>query len=288
MDNKFEMLSDSQELLNADQRISWHVQRLKLWLLAASKNSLNKPGDYFELPHKYFRSNMSIVFAEERKHLKKWDEINSRSGFVELREIKDKSETLYVSRFLNSKTEVLQVYNWGRDVELSSNSKTHYGVWVLLPFKPIIDPWTFPKTYRDLEQACRKHNYDLWREIYELMHLFRDRNRNFIMIGFQIPQIDGEEDQVVHWICIEVAKLTKKSKRPKGFRKAHDYYFQLDRLKELKPDKELNYIETANWSKEAILSRGSLNEKILQDSAFLIGAGALGSAIEYEALYTPC
>jgi molybdopterin/thiamine biosynthesis adenylyltransferase len=120
---------------------------------------------------------------------------------------------------------------------------------------------------------------DLWKEIYDLMYIFRDHDRNFILIGFPIPQLIGQENQVVHWIAIEIPKLSKRVKRAKGFRKLRDYYFQMDRLKELKPSKNLNYLHTENWSKEAILSRGSLDKGIQQDSVFLIGAGALGSAI---------
>ncbi|KZS44910.1 ThiF family adenylyltransferase [Paenibacillus glucanolyticus] len=276
---QLELLSDSDELLDSDKRISWHVQRLKLWLIAASNDSLAVPGDYFELPHTHFKSELSIVFAEERKDLIKWSEIYTRSGLVSLREVKENSDTIYISRFFDRESEVLQTYDWGKVVELNTQTKIQYGVWVLLPFKPIQQPWSYPKTVSDLEMVCKEHHFDIWNEIYDLMHTFREYNRNFIMIGFQIPQIVGEEDQVVHWISIEIAKLTRKVKRIKGFRKARDYYFHRDRLNELKPEKELNYIRTENWSKEAILSRGSLDKKIHQDSAFLIGAGTLGSAI---------
>ncbi|AOZ90962.1 hypothetical protein [Paenibacillus crassostreae] len=63
---QLELLSDNDELMDVEQRINWHVQRLKQWLLAASNDSLAIPGDYFELPHTHFEPKFSVVFAEER------------------------------------------------------------------------------------------------------------------------------------------------------------------------------------------------------------------------------
>lgn len=278
--SQLELLTDSDELMDAEQRIYWHVQRLKQWLLAASNESLAMPGDRFELPHSHFEPKFSVVFAEEQKHLKIWNQTKIRSGHVSLKEVNEYPDTLFVSNFFGRKSEVIHTYDWGKLIGTDSN-KLFLGVWVLLPFQPIVKPWFYPRTLRELETICKEHHFDLWNEIYEHMNIFRleNQNRNFLLIGFQIPEHIGGQNAVVHWISFEVARLTKKVKKTKGFRRAKDYYFHRDRLTQLKPERELKYIRAENWSKEAILSRGSLDEKVQRDAAILIGAGALGSAI---------
>ncbi|WP_068505174.1 ThiF family adenylyltransferase [Paenibacillus kribbensis] len=275
---QLELLSDSDELMDEEQRINWHVQRLKEWLLAASIDSLAIPGDYFELPHSHFEPNFSVVFAEEQKHIQVWNETKIRSGHVSLKEIHEYRNILFVSVFFGEKSEVIHAYDWGKLIRADSN-KLFHGVWVLLPFQPIIQPWSYPRTFRELETICKEHHFDLWNEIYERMNIFRLEDRNFLLIGFQIPKLVGGENSIVHWISFEIGRLTKNVKKIKGFRKAKDYYFLRDRLNQLKPERKLKYVRTENWSKEAILSRGSLDEKVQRDGAVLIGAGALGSAI---------
>ncbi|WDQ32153.1 ThiF family adenylyltransferase [Paenibacillus marchantiae] len=274
-------LSDNEELLDAEHRIYWHVERLKLWIVAASNGSLMKEGDHFELPHISFTRKMTekIVFAEEYQHLNNWNSVKSRSGLLSLRAIKQFPDIIFVSQLVNNKSEVVQSYDWGKLFDVSSDTEQYYGVWLLLHSHPTLSSWSYPKTIEELDFVCRLQQIDLWKEVYDSMHTFRERDRNFILIGFPIPQIIGQENQVLHWIAIEIPKLSKKVKKVKGFRKVNDYYFLIDRLNELKPSKELRYLPTENWSKEAILSRGSLNKEMQQDSIFLIGAGALGSAI---------
>lgn len=277
---QLELLSDTQELMDAEQRISWHVERLKKWLLNASNDSLARTGDYFELPHIHFSTELQIVYAEEQKHLGNWNGMKSRSGWVSLKEVSDYQNTLFVSRFFDNKSNEIQEYEWGKLIRASVESKLHYGVWVLLPFQPISQPWDYPKTIKELEAICKKHHFDIWREIYGHMHVFREQeHHNYLLLGFQIPQLVGEKNVIVHWISIEIAKLAKKVNKITGFRRVNDFYFQRDRINQLHPDKSLSYIRTENWSKESVLSRGSLNEKMHHDNVFLIGAGALGSAI---------
>ncbi|ASA24286.1 ThiF family adenylyltransferase [Paenibacillus donghaensis] len=277
---QLELLSDTEEQMDSDQRISWHVERLKKWVLAASNNSLVNSGDYFELPHLYYDGEQFIAFAEEQKHLIQWSGMKIRSGLVSLKEIPEYKNTLFVSDFYDRKSNVIQTYSWGKLIGASVEPILHYGVWVLLPFLPISHPWTYPKTIKELEAICKKHHFDIWREIYGHMHVFREQEQqNYLLIGFQIPQLVGGINAIVHWISIEIAKLTKKVNKITGFRRANDFYFQRDRINHLHPEKSLRYVRTENWSKESVLSRGSLNEKVHHDSVFLIGAGALGSAI---------
>lgn len=276
-----ELLSDSEELKTADQRISWHVRRLKKWLIAASKNELVKPGDHFELPHLHYsnETDETIVFAEDRQHLEMWSSVKSKSGYLSLKEVKEFPKTLFVSSFLNAKKDAVQSYNWGDIVDKSSDSSLHFGVWLFLRFEPILKPWSYPTTIGELEAVCKHYKIDLWKEIYDLMHIFRKHDRNYILIGFPIPEIVGQENSIIHWIALKLSQLTKKVEKIKGFRRVNDYYFSRDRLNELNPNKKIKYLRTENWGKEAILSRGSLNKKIQQDKVFLLGAGALGSAV---------
>lgn len=277
---QLELLSDTEELMDVGQRISWHVERLKKWLLAASKNSLVKSGDYFELPHLYYDKELIIAFAEEQKHIINWRGVKNKSGFVSLKVVHEYQNILFVSNFFDRKSNVIQTYDWGKLIEASAEPNHHYGVWILLPFQLISQPWTYPKTIKELEDLCNKYHFNIWKEIYSLMHIFREHEENnYVLLGFQIPQLVGEQSVIVHWISFEFSKLIKKVKKITGFRKANDYYFQRDRLNQLHPDRSLRYIRTENWSREAILSRGSLNEKMQHDSIFLIGAGALGSAM---------
>ncbi|ETT61199.1 MULTISPECIES: ThiF family adenylyltransferase [Paenibacillus] len=275
-----ELLSDTEEQMDADQRISWHVERLKNWLLNASNHSLARPGDFFELPHVHFSTELQIVFAEEQKNISYWNGMRNRSGWVSLKEISEYQNILFVSAFLDNKSNVIHEYEWGKLVHAGVESKHHNGVWLLLPFQPILEPWYYPKTIKELEAICKKHHFDLWREIYRHMYIFREQEQhNYLLLGFQIPQLVGEQNVIVHWISIEIGKLAKKVNKITGFRRANDFYFQRDRINLLHPDKSLRYVRTENWSKESVLSRGSINEKTHHDGVFLIGAGALGSAI---------
>ncbi|MDR9748535.1 ThiF family adenylyltransferase [Paenibacillus taichungensis] len=277
--SELDLLSDNEEFLDAKQRLFWHVQRLKLWLVSASNHTLMEPGDVFELPHIHYRNEDKVVFAEVTLHFDKWLNLSSRSGSVFLQKISKFPNIIFVSDFFNRKSEVIQEYDWGNEVSLNLEKQSYYGVWLLLKFQPIKNPWAYPKTFRELEVLCSSNKVDLWEEIYDLMHVFRDNDRNFILLGFPIPKIVGQENQIIQWITYEIPKLSKLVKKIKGFRKSKDMYFNIDRLNHLKPSKELNYLCTENWSKEAILSRGSLDLNSQQGRVFLIGAGALGSAI---------
>lgn len=280
-DNSLELLSDSEELQTTDQRMSWHVQRLCQWLIAASKNELANPGDHFELPHLHYLNgnNETITFAEECHHLEMWTSTKSRSGYLSIKEPKEFPNTLFVTNFLNGKKDEVQSYNWGTLINNSSDSRLYIGVWLILRFKPILKPWSYPTTIGELEAVCKDHNLDIWKEIYGLMDIFRKQDRNFILIGFNIPKIIGHENLIMHWIALELSQLTKRTNKIKGFRSENDFYFSRDRLNELNSKKKIKYLRTENWSKEAILSRGSLNKNIQQDKVFLLGAGALGSAL---------
>lgn len=278
--NQLELLSDTEEMMDAKYRISWHVERLKNWILAAFNDSLAEKGAYFELPHAYLNKKPQIIFAEEQEEFGNWINSRNRSGFISLKNVNAHPDIFFVCDFFDKKNQIIKKYNWGRIVTEEIETKLHSGVWVLLPFQPIIHPWTYPKTIGDLEEVCKKNHFNIWNEVYELMHKIRKEGQQiYLLIGFQIPKLVGDESLIIHWISIGIRALTKKVKKVKGFRKEIDYYFQLDRLNSLHSNQNLNYIYTDNWSKEAILSRGSIDKKTYNDGIFLIGAGALGSSI---------
>lgn len=279
--NTLDRLSDNEEQMTEEVRLYWHITRLQQWLFDASEDKLVRPGDYLELPfvNTLNVSKKIIIYSEEREDLDSWSESESESGYLIFEKNDIYIDSLFITHFLNHQYKPVKENKWGDIVDFKKNEKSIFGVWILLDFKPIIKPWSYPKTFEELETICLENGLNLWEKVYSLMNVFRNQEENFLLIGFPIPEIIGETNQIVKWIAYQVPKLTRKVKKTKGFRKSKSYYWQMDRLNVLKPSRFLQNVHTRNLSKETILSRGSLHKNVQQDKVFLLGAGALGSAI---------
>lgn len=285
------------EPLSAFERLYWHATRAISWLYDAANCSLVKNGDPYELPSFESTSADLFVFNEDLCSLTIWEDSKHKYGIakINVKCLSDEQKVNYVTHFcsFDGKENIYSPF-WNdnfKDQNIDTDVET---LWVMLNSPLVVNHWQAPMTYSELFDACKRQNIDLINLIKNFARKARDAKNHFVIFGFPAPKQFGGEPYEIVWQALELPVLSfkkqdfnscvkTKSKNNfrsyPGFRPGEKGWWQNDRMNILKPDKQLCWIDSENWSSDTIQARGSLPNSISGKRIAVIGAGSLGSTI---------
>lgn len=276
------------EPVEADWRLQWHVLRALYWLEDAAANRLFKFGDPFELPQ-FVHSPTSlerIVFAESNNSYEQWAEVEGDAGVVEFYRL-DGAYTTYLTKgFFQIGKELVLERDWGYAITegVRKSDQPIRGIWVKLRETPVISPWQAPTTLGELRKVCKGQDIDLDEQLNRIYSHSKigDSIGRIILLGFPIPQKVGGDFERYHWQGLKLPELKnddsninkiKKSLRRRSV--ANEYH----RKCVLRDELRLDWLMSENWFPDQIRSRGTLPKEITSKNILLIGGGSLGSMI---------
>ena len=266
------------EPTDAYYRLWWHFGRAAAWLIAASKGELLRPGEPYELPPLPFRAGDKILLAfSEKQGLEAWAGVTQRVGFAEMGQILGQSKSVFVKSFKTLQGQELYSPSWGQ--VFSKAEVAHTGIWIRLDQFPLLPIWRGPRTWGELRAAMHSQGTNLDALLQQTLHHLRDGKIHLILLGFPIPDIQGDQPVQMQWIAVELPVLSRGTRTADGFRTNETGYWMRDRRQLLCDECLLQWQLTENWTEHQLLSRGSLPQDVSQHSVALIGGGALGSVL---------
>jgi ThiF family len=267
-------LIDDQEPTNTFEKIRWHVERLLEWLTLAHKDELALQGGPFELPDLPNKDlTTTFGFREDEQTFHQWQGFEVCSGSMEV--IRTPGRMLYAGAFQTTNGVVLEP-GWGSYVEQSKNRMN--GVWLKLPEPPILKPWQYPETLGELIACLQPTALDLPEILCQTARdaIYRQQEFLPVVLGYPIPRYNGEKPITIHWQALIFPLILKV---PNGFRNTTRSLWTINQTRAFADSAKLQYLTSTNLNPSEIATRGRLPENVVTRHCFLIGAGALGSAV---------
>ncbi|MEQ8222994.1 MAG: ThiF family adenylyltransferase, partial [Candidatus Eremiobacterota bacterium] len=127
------------------------------------------------------------------------------------------------------------------------------------------------------------YNIDFYKILKEAWNLNSYGNISFILIGFPIPKIYGDENFEIHWQPLIFNNLTYYRKNNNLYniksRQQDKIWKKLNKEYCFKPNNQLPWGKSINLTHERLYSRGNLSDSLQNKNISLFGCGALGSII---------
>ena len=262
------------EPFQPEDRLAWHLTRVRQWLKLASKDELGKRGDPFELPYVPTVGQNSIVFSEGPAALPSWLKQRRRSGRVQLNRLRDDSPVLLADGFFSNRGEKLIQPEWGKAL---GSPLEGLDAWLMLNEVPVLEPWQIPMNWGEFRAACKLQGVDLDSVLRQAVSGLRDATSHALLVGFPIPARIGAEHSQIHWLALQLPPLTT-AVMP-GFRATDEGFWRYDRTRHFHDSAALNWLKTENWAHAEITGRGRVSDDAGSKSYLVIGAGAVGSAV---------
>lgn len=152
-----------------------------------------------------------------------------------------------------------------------------------MPKIPVKQPWEIPKKWNELLEILQEMNIDLKEILCSLWTKNIKLNPTVLLIGFNIPEKIGAPESVVHWYAIE---LTVPS-RAKGFHSQHAILKHTVNI-QCATGKNIPWINTINWHKDQITTRGRMPIISGPELKAIIGVGAIGSQLAESLIRLGC
>lgn len=258
---------------SARERLKWHILRCIAWIDAAATNTLCEPGDPFEFPPLPSKTSYRIAFNEGTASFKRWSTISDKKGTLELKKLGQQPEIYVVLNFREAENNDLNNI-WGKQISEAQHEDLA-GIWVMIQGLPVLKPWQIPKTFSELFKVCKEQGIDLKDLlIQEYVRLKKNKKiLRFIALGFPVSKTIGEDPSLIHWYAFELPNPPKTG----GFqpKTAALHIHQANIL--LSEKSQVKWIQTENWNKQQLTTRGILNSFLTKSNILLIGAGAIGS-----------
>lgn len=258
-------------------RLLWHVSRLRDWLELAATDNLTSNGQAFEVPPLPFTSSKNtIVVLEDTQSIKQWESLIGQTGIVSMYPYQP-DNGLFISHFFKrGKTTIIN--EWGQKIG-SDIDYRYRGIWLLLENIPVTCHWRLPLYWGELRIALESQGVDLQSMIKERSDSIRSSSKQFLMIGFPIPELVEQKPKLIYWNALELPKLSPPgSSVPNGFRPNTEGYWRNDQ-RLFVDEMPLRWVPTENWSEEQIARRGSASEALTKKKFLIVGVGALGSVV---------
>lgn len=253
-------------------RLEWHVERCIEWLIAASRNEVSLPGEYFELPHFPPVSDRLIVFCEDQESYQQWLKAPIRFGTVDFLDHVENS-CFFISCFRDKNKQVIQTHNWNAFVDFP-NAEKRTGLWVLLDKIPVLSPWQAPENWGEVIDICKTDGFNI-SEIVSRIYTNNYKSRpTILLLGFPIPQAKGAQNIQIFWQPLLLTPFTIS----KGFASMKEAARAATK-KIFHKTSPINWVRSFNGHLEAINSRGHFSSTMTKLKILQIGGGALGSAI---------
>lgn len=271
---------------NTDTRLCWYGKRMLSWLSAAARGELLIDGDPFELPAIPLPLNSyRIAHDEDEESLSLWSKCRDRIGLITLEKLPDRNYRLAVS-FEELNGNIIRRSPWYLKERSSTGKKdTVTGIWWRWDLPIVNPPWEAPLTWGELIKAGKHQNINTIEILRTIVNLARDKDIQYLFLGFPISKYVGGPHVEMHWQTIKLPAITRYTKKPpRGFRPNKNGHWMEDRRTKLADHQKMEYMHTDNWHEKRLLARGGFDNSLRDKKITLIGAGALGSAIgEYLA-----
>jgi len=265
---------------SAEERIRWHVARLREWLVAAATDALVGPSDPFELPKFPTTDDLAFGFDEDPERFGCWQPHLGQSGQVMLKYPHKK--LLIACAFSLGEAELLPS-RWGGRVEATEASEI--GAWIAFKEVPVMAPWYVPGTWGELRQVAQRQKMDLdghLQRVYRDIHARGVAKESHLLLGFPIPKTWGGEPARMHWQRIALPAPISVSPRKfhvrKGAAKTKGAW-SLERYSLFRDEKVIQWRDSTCWSEDFLASRGALSPQLRSSKVALLGCGALGSPL---------
>lgn len=272
----------AQEPRDAEYRIEWHLRRLLAWIDAAINDSLQRPGDAYELPQINSKRSGTIVYSEDRVNVYIWDDASQRAesfGLATMIKLQKVDGIEFIDEFFIKSSEIVHKNFWGSLLKSSATTSPE-AIWILLKKVPVVKVWQIPMTYGELRQALFLQNINFLKILSQLSNKIRDGKSHAVLLGCPIPATVGGENDEYIWLAFQLPVLSRGDVKVHGFRKnSKGKGIYLDRLNVLNDKAELEWIKTGNWNQKVISSRGRLNMSFCRSRILIIGAGCIGASI---------
>lgn len=269
------------EPFSAEGRMLFHVQRAVEWLKSAANDSLVNRNELFELPE--FNDNILLncqfAFSEDTVTYMQWEDTDCKCGIVDIDCYKSKPTVFYAKTFYSRENKPVHYSHWGTALEKQNSEKISKSPWILLNSVPVLYDWQIPETWGELQKLCESQGYDIKALLKESSRYLRDGLPHLFLLGFPIPKYWFQENEIIYWKAFLLPTLSYGHQFPKGFRKNEKGYWYRDNAEVLKPNRQLDWILSENWSQEEISQRGKMSKSMQRKRILLIGAGCIGSAI---------
>lgn len=260
------------------QRLKWHFQRAIQWLEKASKGTLIKNGDYFELPDYNTQAKpITIVLWESSETFNIWKNQLGNSGAIDLGLLRNHSQTYIPLSFKNYQSKDILKPTWNRYI-IDSVAKTEFGIWVLFPEIIAMEPWQAPMNWGELVQIAKQQNINIHDLIRRVSKQLRDGKLHIALLGFPVPDKVGAQPTQIHWQASLLPILSHGTVTANGFRTNELGYYMGDR-RILSGKQNIDWQKGENWHPEQISTRGHFNNELNVSRILIIGAGAIGSLI---------
>lgn len=266
------------------ERLVHYVNWAKDWLDDAADGNLIRPGDPYELPD-FSRKLLTeplptycpILFNENKKSFEKWESNIGKFGVVKcfLSKI---IPAIFAVQFYNKDGKIVWESEFAPtifDQDRQLNSK-----WVILPdlrFKRHRPP----QTYEEITKMFSDNNlnfYSILKKAWEIDN--RELEIGFILIGFPIPQIYGEDPIEIHWqpLIFPNLRVERKIKRIQS-KKSGKIWNALKNRGHFQFSQQLPWAKASNITHERIYARGSYSPSIQSLHIAIFGCGASGSLV---------
>ena len=254
-----------------EERLTWQVDRLKEWLIAAQKGELVQNGDPFELPD-YPDLVGRLVFIETPKSFEDWNKCSESFGFAEVAEV---AETQAVAvRSFSSSTQKLFDIEVREGLDSLKRERFTKCAWILTKTVVTLDPWKAPATWGELEEALATQGINLFDVLQQTIPRLPSEG-TFLLIGFPIFRLVGGEADRLHWLAVQVPPPSSAA----GFRKIRPSRWKGYRDLTFPSAARLRWMKTENWADEELGGRGRLASPLRELRTAILGCGALGSAV---------
>lgn len=269
----------------AYDRLAWNLSLGLDWLRRASRNELIRGGDPFELPffgQRHPGGIQQVAFFEGPETFATWESVSATEGLVELATMPDRNGLapwLVTIRWLDLNKAAVLVPSWGRRISDLRPDET--GVWLRFNRVLVRPQWKAPQTWAEIREFAAENEPAFDDRLRAAVSHIRDGRPHYLLLGFPIPKLMGEEPSVMAWAASRLPRLepNRDHKVKAKSARAKEALWEKDcGTGPLADDKELKWLWTENWHPDELATRGRF-DNLCQKKVLLIGAGALGSIL---------
>lgn len=268
---------------SSEERLSWYLDRSLKWIHAAATSSLININDPFEIPFYFELSDIRFVHDESEESFSKWTNFSSLNwGFFVAENLPGFINAHFITAYFAQNGELIRATSkYDKTKHTLDNPKYLEGIWWLWPSPVVLKPWKAPSNWGELRKIGDDMGFEIDKSIKNIVRSLRGKNSTYMIIGYPIPTMVGENPIEIFWKAILLPEFKEKAGgiSPKGFRENEAGWWQRDRRSILKDDEYIKYTRTENWHSNRIQARGRFKQSLRESKIALIGCGALGSVI---------
>lgn len=264
-----------------EEKILWFVERLLLWIDAASTDTLAVAGEPFEFPSGPGQASFPLIgFMGSEGDLAFWAARTTEWGWADLVKVPRASSTYAVTSFRGIDRKPILEAKWG--ALISSTSPSRQAIWIALDRLPVISPWELPRTWSSLRLQLASMGVDL-QDILIQAGAERRRTSKYadgltLLIGFPIASLIGEPPSRIHWFAVDNVPLASAGSKRNGFRPVEKSRRLLDSVQAMS-NAPLNWLRSSSWDSGELRTRAGKDNDVPAKKVLVIGAGSLGSAV---------